>query len=88
VGIARPARAGAHGQLTGHLGLGACGKGRGFLVAHVNPVDAALLRAAGFAHGVDDGVERIANNAVDPVDPCIDKLSHDLFRYVHAISLN
>ena len=57
-------------------------------MADVNPVDAALLRAAGLAHGVDDGVERIADNAVDPVYPCIDKLVHDLFRDVHAISLN
>ena len=56
-------------------------------MADVNPVDAALLRAAGLAHGVDDGVERIADNAVDPMDSRVDELGHDLFRDVHAISL-
>ena len=55
-------------------------------MAHVDPVDAALLRAAGLAHGVNDGVERVADNAVDPVNSRIDKLVHDLFREVHAIS--
>ena len=85
--VAWAARACAHGELACQLSFGRCCERRSLLVAHVDPVDAALLRAAGFAHGVDDGVERIAYNAVDPVYPCIDKLVHDLFRYVHAISL-
>ena len=39
------------------------------------------------AHGVNDGVERVADNAVDPVYPGVNELSHDLFCDVHAISL-
>ena len=34
-------------------------------MAHVDPVDAALRAAAGAAHGVDDGVEAVSDDAVD-----------------------
>jgi len=50
------------------------------------PAAPPFLRPAGLAHGVDDGVERIADNAVDPMDSRVDELGHDLFRDVHAIS--
>ena len=85
--VARAARARAHGELARELSLGRSRERRRLLVTDVNPVDAALARAAGLAHGVDDRVERIADNAVDPVDSRVDELSHDLFRDVHAISL-
>ena len=88
VGVARTARAGAHGQLTGHLGLGACGKGRGFLVAHVNPVDTAVLRAAGGAHCVHDGVQGVAHHAVDTRDTGLDELCDNLFCQVHNYPLS
>ena len=87
VQVARAARARAHGELARELSLGRSRERRRLLVTDVNPVDAALARAAGLAHGVDDRVERIADNAVDPVDSRVDELSHDLFRDVHAISL-
>ena len=87
VQVAWAARARAHGELACELSLGRSRERRRLLVAHVNPVDAALLGAAGFAHGVDDWVEGIADNAVDPMDSRVDELSHDLFRDVHAISL-
>ena len=87
VQIARAARTRAHGELAGQLSLGRSCERRRLLVADMNPVDAALRRAACLAHGVDDGVERIADNAVDPMDSRVDELGHDLFRDVHAISL-
>ena len=87
VQVARATRARAHGELARELSLGRSRERRRLLVTDVNPVDAALCRAAGLAHGVDDRVERIADNAVDPVDSRVDELSHDLFRDVHAISL-
>ena len=86
VQVARAAGACAHGELARELGLGRRCERRRFLVAHVDPVDAALLRAACLAHGVNDGVERVADNAVDPVDPSVNELCHDLFCDVHAIS--
>ena len=43
VQVARAARARAHGKLARELGLGRCCERRRLLVAHVDPVDAALL---------------------------------------------
>ena len=43
VQVARAARACAHGKLAGELSFGRCSERRRFLVAHVDPVDAALL---------------------------------------------
>ena len=57
VQVAWAARACAHGELARQLSFGRRCERRRLLVAHVDPVDAALLRAAGFAHGVDDGVQ-------------------------------
>ena len=87
VQVARAAGTCTHGELAGELSFGRCCERRRLLVAHVDPVDAALLRATGLAHGVNDGVERVADNAVDPVYPGVNELSHDLFCDVHAISL-
>ena len=87
VQVARAARTRTHGELARKLSLSRSRERRRLLVAHVDPVDAALRRAAGLAHGVHDRVERIADDAVDPVDSRVDELSHDLFRDVHAISL-
>ena len=86
VQVARAARTRTHGKLAGELSFGRCSERRRLLVAHVDPVDATLLRAAGLAHGVNDGVKRVTDNAVDTVDSSVNELSHDLFRDVHAIS--
>ena len=87
VKVARAARARAHRELASQLSFRRCRERRRLLVAHVNPVDAALLGAAGLAHGVDDGVEGIADDAVDAVDARIDELPDDLFCDVHVASL-
>jgi len=64
--------------------------GEGFSLAHQQEAQELLdvvEDAPALTHGVDDGVERIADNAVDPMDSRVDELGHDLFRDVHAISL-
>ena len=63
VRVAGAARAGAHAELARDAGLGACRESRGLLVAHVDPFD-----ALGRAHGIHDGVEGVANNAVNALD--------------------
>ena len=87
VQVAWAARTRAHSQLARQLCFRRRCERRRLLVAHVNPVDAALLGTAGLAHGVDDGVEGITDDSVDVVDARVDELSHDLFRDVHAASL-
>ena len=84
VEIARAAGARAHRELPGQLGLGRRGEGGSLLVAHVDPVDPALGGTAGLAHGVDDRVERVPDDAVDAVDTGIDELGDELFGDVHA----
>ena len=59
-----PQLPGADRQPAGQLGLGGRGEGAGLLVAHVHPVDAAS-RAGG---RVDDRVQAVADDAVDPLD--------------------
>ena len=87
VKVARAARTRAHSQLARQLCFRRRCERRRLLVAHVNPVDAALLGTAGLAHGVDDGVEGIADDSVDVVDARVDELLDDLFCDVHAASL-
>src|SRR5262245_20970310 len=63
VQVARTAATGADRKLAGEMRLGAGGEGRGFLVAHMNPVDAFDA-----AQRVGEPVERIAYDAVDTPD--------------------
>ena len=59
VRISRAAGSGAHGKVAGGEGIGLRGKRCGLLVANVNPFD------GGLPHCVHDGVEGIADEAVD-----------------------
>ena len=60
VGIARPARAGAHGQIAGEVGLGPGGEGSALLVPHGDEFDVG----AG-ANIVGDAVEGITHHTED-----------------------
>ena len=73
VGVARPAAARADRELPGQLGLGRGGERGGLLVVDVDPVDPALVGAARAPDGVDDRVEAVADQAVDPSDPGLDE---------------
>jgi hypothetical protein len=57
------ATSGAGGQVAGHIGLGTCGEGAGFLVAHVHPGDLAAT------NGVGHVVQRVADHAVTALHP-------------------
>ena len=72
--VARPAAAGADGELAGQVRLGAGGEGGGLLVAHVHPVDAAGPQ------GVGEAVQRIADDALDALDARGDERLHQLIR--------
>ena len=57
--VAGPATAGTHRQFAGQMRFSACGKGCGFFVAHVNPLDLLLA-----AQRVGKAVQRIADHAI------------------------
>ena len=78
VQVTRAAAAGADGQLAGELRLGSGRECRGLLVPDVDPVDAAVLGAAGAPNGVDDRVEAVTDDPVDAVDPRVDELGDEL----------
>ncbi len=67
VQIPRTTTAGAHGELSGDLGVGSCGEGRRFFMPHVQPVNPSAL-----SHGVRQTVERVAHDAVDTPDSGLD----------------
>ncbi len=83
VQVARAAGARADGEFARHLRVGGRGEGGDLLVAHVDPVDAALRAAAGAAHGVDDGVEAVSDDAVDAAHTGGLELGDDLFGELH-----
>ena len=62
VQAARSAGAGAGGQASADVGLGARGEGRRFFVAHVDPLDLAAM------DGVGDMVEGVADDAIAMAD--------------------
>ncbi len=74
VGVAGAAGAGADGQPAAELGLGGGREGAGLLVAHVHPAD-----ALGPADRVHDGVEAVADDAVDPLHAGLPEHLHHLF---------
>ena len=78
VQVARTAAARAHGDPPGELRLGGGHECGGLLVAHVDPVDAALRLAAASPYRVDDGIQRVPDDAVDVIDPRIDELGDEL----------
>jgi hypothetical protein len=64
VRVAGTAAASANRKPSGQLGVGRGGKGTRLLVANVHPFD-----SFGSADRIDDRVEAIADDAVDPLDP-------------------
>lgn len=63
VKIARPAAAGADGELTRQMRLGTRREGRDLLMPDVNPFDLGLA-----AKRVGQPVQAVANNAINPLD--------------------
>ena len=64
VQVAGTAGTGAHGETTGHLGLGAGGEGGDLLVAHVHPVDDTTA-----TDRLGDPVQAVTDQAVDALHP-------------------
>ncbi len=62
VKIARPAAACAYGQLAGQMSLSSGSKRRRLFIAHVYPVN-----RLGFTQRIGKTIQRIANNAVNPL---------------------
>ena len=56
-------------------------------MADMNPIDTALLATARLADCIDNGVERVSNNAIDAVDTSVDQLGDKLLCNVHSRSL-
>ncbi|MPM39416.1 hypothetical protein SDC9_86049 [bioreactor metagenome] len=83
VQVARAAGTGADRQLTGELGVRGGGEGGRLLVSYVDPVDPTVGRAAGTADGVDDRIERVADDPVDATDTGLLELSDELFGELH-----
>jgi hypothetical protein len=77
VQVAGAAGARAGGQLPGDLGLRAGREGGGLLVPHMHPVDAGVA-----AYGVHDGVEAVADHAVQALDSGADEDVDELLRDV------
>ena len=72
VQIAWTAAAGADGEVSGDMGVGAGGEGCDLFVAHVHP-----LHAAAPEHGVGEAVQAVADDAVDALHACRGKnLNH------------
>src|SRR5579875_698785 len=64
VEAARAATSGTGGEIAGHVGFGAGGKGPGLFMAHVDPGDIAA------ANGIRDMVQCVADYAVTAFHPC------------------
>jgi hypothetical protein len=54
----------------------------------VDPVDTALGRATRSAHGIDDGVEAVADDSIDTVNARVNELGDELVRngFSHGLS--
>src|SRR3546814_14659785 len=78
VGVSGTAAARAYRQPTGELSLGCRGERGRLLVPDVDPVDTTLRRSARATDGVDDRVERVADDAVDAFHPRLDELVEEL----------
>jgi hypothetical protein len=65
VQVAPPATASANGEVTRKMRLGAGREGGDLLVPDMDPIDLSLS-----AQGIDEAVEAIADNAIDPFDAC------------------
>ena len=63
VQVARPAAAGADGELAGQVRLGAGREGGDLLVPDMDPLDLAVA-----ADGIGQAVQAVADDAVDPLD--------------------
>ena len=79
VGIAWSARTSTYSKFASHLRLSTCGECSSFFMSHVNPVDAAVLRAARGSHCIHNWVQRIPHYPVDTLNACFDELSNHLF---------
>ena len=82
--IARPAAAGADGELTRQMRLGAGRERRDLLVPDMDPLDLALP-----ANRVGQPVQAVADNAIDPLDTGCDEDFRELIsdRLCHDRSL-
>ena len=78
VEVAGPATSRAHRESARELRLSGGHERGGFLVSHVDPVDAALRGPAGAPDGVDDRIQRVPDDAVDVIHPGIDELGDEL----------
>ena len=87
VQVARPAGACTHRELTGQGRLCSGCEGRGLLVTNVYPINAALDGAARLTNRIDDRVEGVSDDAVDPPHPRIEELLDELFGNIHERDL-
>ncbi|GAC1603623.1 MAG: hypothetical protein NVS3B6_14900 [Pseudarthrobacter sp.] len=69
VQVAGPAGSGADCEFPRQLGLGRSSEGGGLLVPDVDPVDPAGLGTSRLPDGVDDRVQAVAHNPIDPLHP-------------------
>ena len=83
-----PGPACADSQLAGQSCLGSSGEGRSLLMTNVDPVDTALDRTAGPANCINDGVQGVTDDAVDPSHPRIEELLDELFGNIHERDLH
>jgi hypothetical protein len=65
VQVSRPAAPGAHGELTGEMGLGTGREGSDFLVPDVHPLDLPLP-----PNGIGQTIEAVAHDAIDALYTC------------------
>ncbi|BDZ42336.1 hypothetical protein GCM10025865_16350 [Paraoerskovia sediminicola] len=79
VQVAGAARARAHREVPGDLGLRGGHERGGLLVAHVDPFDAGAV-LVGAADRVDDRVQAVADDAEDVLDPRRDELGDEQVR--------
>ena len=86
--VARTTGACADSQLAGQSCLGSSGEGRSLLMTNVDPVDTALDRTAGPANCINDGVQGVTDDAVDPSHPRIEELLDELFGNIHERDLH
>ena len=88
VQVARTTGTCADSQLAGQSCLGSSGEGRSLLMTNVDPVDTALDRTAGPANCINDGVQGVTDDAVDPSHPRIEELLDELFGNIHERDLH
>jgi hypothetical protein len=79
VQIPRTATPGADREMAGQVGLGACGKGRDFLVSHVHPFNLPVT-----TQGIGDPVQAVAHHAVDAFDARGEQGVDELIRNSHS----